>query len=124
MKFIPYNKSLRDFSRELRSNQTLGETLLWMRIQKKQIKGYQFNRQKPIDNYIVDFYCKALGLVIEVDGGSHQFDNVIINDIERQRILESHDLQFLRFSEQQVRNDMNQVIWQIEGFIECFENEN
>lgn len=124
MKFIPYNKSLRDFSRELRSNQSLGETLLWMRIQKKQIKGYQLNRQKPIDNYIVDFYCKALGLVIEVDGGSHQFDNVMVNDIERQEILESRDLKFLRFSEQQVRNDMNQVIWQIEGFIECFENEN
>lgn len=124
MKFIRYNKSLRDFSRELRSNQTLGETLLWMRIQKKQIKGYQFNRQKPIDNYIVDFYCKALGLVIEVDGGSHQFDNVMVNDIDRQEILESRDLKFLRFSEQQVRNDMDQVIWQIEGFIECFENEN
>lgn len=95
-----------------------------MRIQKKQIKGYQFNRQKPIDNYIVDFYCKALGLVIEVDGGSHQFDNVMVNDIDRQEILESRDLKFLRFSEQQVRNDMDQVIWQIEGFIECFENEN
>ncbi|MFT4525617.1 MAG: very-short-patch-repair endonuclease [Bacteroidia bacterium] len=101
----------------------MGETLLWMRLQKKQVLGYQFNRQKPIGQYIVDFYCKKLQLVVEIDGGSHQFDEVMLNDVERQKVLESLGLQFLRFSEQQGRKEMDKVIWQIEGFIENFENE-
>jgi len=88
MKHIPYNKNLKDFSRKLRNNQTLGETLLWMELQKKQMRGYQFNRQKPLGNYIVDFYCKKLSLVIEIDGGSHDFEEIMVKDIERQRILE------------------------------------
>lgn len=123
MKHLPYNTDLKVFSRNLRNNQPLGETLLWMRLQKKQMRGYQFNRQKPIDNYIVDFYCKALSLVIEIDGGSHQFDEIMVKDVKRQAILESLGLHFLRFTEQQVRKDIDQVIWQIEGFIENIEDD-
>jgi very-short-patch-repair endonuclease len=123
MKFVPYNTDLKEFSRELRSNQTLGETLLWMQLQKKQVRGYQFNRQKPIGNYIVDFYCKKLKLVIEVDGGSHHFEEVIIKDGERQRILEELGMQFLRFTEMDVRKKMDDVILRIESIIENLENE-
>ena len=67
--YLPYNKDLKAFSRHLRNNSTLGEVLLWMQLRAGQLKGYKFNRQKPLGNYIVDFYCKRLNLVIEVDGG-------------------------------------------------------
>ena len=123
MKFIPYNTDLRTFSRKLRSNQTLGETLLWMELQKRQVRGYQFNRQKPLGKYIVDFYCKKLQLVIELDGGSHHFEDVMIKDVERQRILEALGIYFLRFSEMEVRTQMDEVMRQIEDTIKNLEDE-
>ena len=122
MKHIPYNTNLKEFSKILRTNQTLGETLLWMKLQKRQVLGYQFNRQKPLGNYIVDFYCKALNLVIEIDGGSHHFEEIMLKDIERQRILEELGMHFLRFTEMDVRKKMDDVILCIEGFIENLEN--
>ncbi len=65
----PYNKNLKQASRDLRNNMTDAEKLLWSRLRNKQILGLQFYRQKPILNYIVDFYCPAANLVIECDGG-------------------------------------------------------
>jgi len=79
--------------------------------------GYQFNRQKPIDNYIVDFYCQALNLVIEIDGKYHNHDEDWIKDEERQRILESKKLNFLRFPELEVRSNIVNVLWIIENYI-------
>ncbi len=123
MRFIPYNKTLKEFSKELRKTHTLGETLLWLELQKRQLRGYQFNRQKPLGNYIVDFYCNALNLVIEIDGGSHKFDEVMVNEVKRQAVLEEMGLHFLRFSEMDVRKNMGRVLRSIEGFIENVENE-
>ena len=114
MKHIPYIKDLKEFSRELRSNQTLGETLLWTQLQRRQVRGYQFNRQKPLGNYIVDYYCKKLQLVIEVDGNSHHFEEISVRDVERQRILEEKGLKFLRFTEHDVRKNMEIVLSQID----------
>ena len=68
---LTYNKSLKQISRNLRRNMTDAERLLWSNLMGKQLKGFQFYRQKIIDNYIVDFYCPKLKLVIEVDGGQH-----------------------------------------------------
>lgn len=124
MKLIPYNTDLKVFSRRLRSNQTLGETLLWMQLQKRQMMDYQFNRQKPLGNYIVDFYCKKLQMVIEIDGGSHHFEDVMVNDVERQRILEDMGIRFIRFSEMDVRKRMEEVLLKIEMFIGNLEEEN
>ena len=67
----PYNKNLKQPSRDLRNNMTDAEQLLWQRLRRKQILGLQFYRQKPILNFIVDFYCPAASLVIECDGGQH-----------------------------------------------------
>lgn len=86
--------------------------------------GYQFNRQKPLDNYIVDFYAKRLNLVIEIDGISHQFPEVIVNDEKRQKILEQMGLNFLRFTEIEVRKDMNGVLKVIKDYIIDFEFKN
>ncbi len=77
---------------------------------------YKFNRQKPLGNYIVDFYCKALNLVIEIDGSSH--DNKFDQDLSRQKELEILGLTLLRFTDLQVKKDMNNVLRAIELWIE------
>ena len=75
-KIIPYNPKLKELARELRNNSTKAEIILWLKLKNKQLYGYDFHRQKPIDNYIVDFFCQELMLAIEVDGYSHQFEDV------------------------------------------------
>jgi very-short-patch-repair endonuclease len=121
MYYLPYNINLKQFSRQLRNNSTLGEILLWKRLRAGSIMNYDFNRQKPLDRYIVDFYCKPLKLVIEVDGGYHDAPQQKIKDKERQQILESMGLNFIRFTEQRVRKDMEWVIMQIENYIREYE---
>lgn len=79
--------------------------------------NYTFNRQKPLDRYIVDFYCKPLNLVIEIDGSYHFESEQKIKDNQRQEVIEKMGLNFLRFSEQQIRNDMDVVLRAIENYI-------
>lgn len=86
--------------------------------------GYTFNRQKPIDHFIVDFYCRPLNLVIEVDGPYHFFREQRMKDLERQRILEGYDLQFLRFTEEDVLEKTDWVVEVIKDFIINLEKEN
>ena len=118
--YLAYNKNLKEFSRKLRNNSTLGEILLWKQLRGGKIRGYTFNRQKPLANYIVDFYCKSLRLVIEVDGGYHFEEEQQILDKKRQQILEEMQLNFLRFHDEEVRKDMPQVLQKIEEYIETF----
>jgi very-short-patch-repair endonuclease len=68
---IWYRKDLREKSRELRKKSTVGEELLWKRIRRRAVMGYQFHRQVPMLNFIADFYCHELDLVVEVDGDYH-----------------------------------------------------
>ena len=68
---IPYKPYLKKLARQLRLNSTLSEVLLWNELKQKKMHGYDFDRQKPIDDFIVDFYCKRLKLAIEIDGESH-----------------------------------------------------
>ncbi|CAN5449860.1 DUF559 domain-containing protein [soil metagenome] len=117
--FVEYNLELKSKSRALRNDSTLSEVLLWQKIRAGNMMGYKFNRQKPLGNYIVDFYCKALNLVIEIDGSSH--DYVYQKDLVRQRELEKLGLIFLRFTDLQVKKDMNNVLRAIEIWID--ENE-
>lgn len=117
MYFIPYNKSLKDFSRYLRTHSTLGEVLLWNQLKQNQLQGYTFYRQKPIDKYIVDFYCKPLNLVIEVDGDIHLEDAIRLKDEERQAIIETLGLQFLRFEDVLVRRNIDIVLDDISKWI-------
>lgn len=82
--------------------------------------NYTFNRQKPLNRYIVDFYCKPLNLVIEIDGSYHYEQEQMIMDKERQQVLEEMGLSFLRFSELQVRKDMDWVLREIENYIVAY----
>ncbi|NNM19115.1 MAG: endonuclease domain-containing protein [Croceitalea sp.] len=116
-KIIPYNPDLVAYAKELRKNMTLGEIALWREIKKKKI-GVQFSRQIPIDNYIVDFYCKDLNLAIEVDGAIHFEEGQPDKDRRRQDRLESLGIRFRRFSDLDVKNNLNWVLEEIRSEIE------
>jgi len=117
MYYLPYDKSLKKFSRQLRKHSTLGEILLWQKLRAGSMMNYTFNRQKPLDRYIVDFYCKPLNLVIEVDGCYHFEEEQKIKDQQRQEVLQKMELSFLHFSEQQIRKDIDVVLKAIENYI-------
>jgi very-short-patch-repair endonuclease len=116
-KILPYNPKLKPLARALRKDMTFAEILLWNELKQKQMLGYDFDRQRPIDNYIVDFYCKDLRLAIEIDGNSHNFEDVIINDEKRQKKLEKLGVHFLRFEDREVRKDMANVLRTVELWI-------
>jgi very-short-patch-repair endonuclease len=119
-KYVPYNKTLKQFSRELRNKSTLAEIKLWSELRAAKL-GYTFNRQKPLQNYIVDFYCKPLHLVLEVDGMSHWDEEQQKKDKIRQGELEESGLHFLRFDDDEVHNEIENVVLVIESKIEELE---
>jgi very-short-patch-repair endonuclease len=86
-KIIPYNPKLKELSRRLRNDSTLGEVLLWKELNNKQMYGYDFHWQKPLLNYIVDFYCNELNLVIEIDGQYHNHEETYKLDLLREQEL-------------------------------------
>ncbi len=120
---IHYNPKLKQRARELRKNSTLSEVLLWEELKNRKMYGYKFLRQKPIGNYIVDFFCNKLKLVIEIDGDSHDEENYSY-DMKRQKWLESKDLSVLRFDDLEVKKDMDNVLSSIEGWIRNWEESN
>jgi very-short-patch-repair endonuclease len=79
--------------------------------------GYDFDRQRPLDAYIVDFYCKDLTLAVEIDGGSHDFPESNVRDKRRQQRLERLGVRFLRFTNEQVQRDLEAVLQTIEAWI-------
>jgi len=117
---IYYDPKLKELSRELRKSGNLSEVLLWEQLKARKMKGYQFMRQKPIGNYIVDFFCSKLRLVIEIDGESH--NQKLEKDRLRQQKLESLGLSLLRFYDLDVKNNLNGVIRVIELWIDEYES--
>lgn len=116
-KIIPYNPSLKALARKLRDEMTYGEVLLWNELKDDKLWGFDFDRQRCIDNYIVDFFCKSLMLAIEVDGMSHNHEEAFHKDEIRQQKLESLGVTFIRFSEAEVKYDMLNVMRGIEEVI-------
>ncbi|MGE8537689.1 MAG: endonuclease domain-containing protein [Acinetobacter sp.] len=114
----PYNKNLKQASRDLRNNMTDAEKLLWFRLRNKQILGLQFYRQKPILNYIVDFYCPAANLVIECDGSQHFTDEGLELDRIRDEALAQIGLKVLRFDNGQVMGQIDDVVEVVYQFIQ------
>jgi len=115
-----YNKHLKHFARKHRKQGTKGEAMLWKFILKSKKTGYTFNRQFPIDNYIVDFICRKLKLIIEIDGGSH-LTKENNNDFERQKKIESLGYKFLRFTESDIVKELEAIIRSIEFAIYTIE---
>lgn len=109
----PYNKNLKQPSRDLRNNMTDAKQLLWQRLRRKQILGLQFYRQKPILNFIVDFYCPAANLVIECDGGQHYTAEGLEADRARDQALAQLGLNVLRFDNRQILTEIDGVVEKI-----------
>lgn len=105
-----FNKALKPFARDLRKHLTDVEQLLWSKIRRKQLAGAQFYRQKPIGPYIVDFYCPAKQLVIELDGGQHFTEKGENSDMERDRYLRSLGFVVLRFTNRDVLQSLDGVL--------------
>ena len=105
---LPYNPLLRDRARELRKAGNLSEMLLWKKLNKKQFRGYDFDRQKIIGSFIVDFYCLDCGVVIEVDGSSH--DDKAQYDAERDAFLEGLGLTVIRIAATDVLHNLDYVM--------------
>ena len=115
IELLPKNKDLLSRSRSLRKGYVLSEVVFWKQVRNKEFHQIDFDRQKIIGNYIVDFYIKSLGVVIEIDGSSHNdkedYDN------KRQLFLESLDLVVYRISDNRIKNDLINVMKELEDFI-------
>jgi len=115
-KIIPYNPDLVPIAKKLRNNMTMGEIALWRELKNKKL-GVRFSRQIPIDNYIVDFYCKELQLALEVDGSVHFIEGQQEKDTFHHNRLEYLGVYFIRFSDLDVKNNLNWVLEEIEKMI-------
>lgn len=116
---VYYNPKLKELARQNRNNATLAEKMLWKQLKGKKLKGYDFHRQKPVENFIADFYCYTLRLIIEVDGSSHNekqdYDEI------RQRRLEDLGFTVLRFTNKDVLHNLEGVIKSLEDWVTVFE---
>ena len=113
--YLPYNPELKQTARELRQNQTPAEKKLWNNYFKT--FKYRVVRQRPIDYFIVDFYCAALKLVIEVDGESLFTNDSIAYDLERTQLLEGYGLKVIRFTNDEVMKTFEGVCARIEELV-------
>lgn len=114
---LKYNNRLKGYSQQLRKDMTDAEKTLWFEIRGKQLKGYQFYRQKPIGNFIVDFYCPKKKLVIELDGGQHYSEEGKARDSRRDKYLEGDGLRVLRFSDRDVFENLEGVLESIWSYL-------
>jgi very-short-patch-repair endonuclease len=106
---IPYRRDLRQKSRNLRKSGTLGEVLLWRAVKARSL-GVQFRRQVPLGIYIVDFLCHERSLVVEIDGGTHDHEEQVQYDERRSAWLKEQGFRVLRFSEMDVRKNIDGVV--------------
>ncbi|MGD9116707.1 MAG: endonuclease domain-containing protein [Dehalococcoidia bacterium] len=110
---LVYDKKLKQLSRQLRDDMTEAERRLWERIRMRQLKGYHFYRQKPVGDYIVDFFCHRAKLVIEIDGSHHLVGETIEYDRIRDDYLRSLGLRVLRVANEEVLNNTDGVVEKI-----------
>lgn len=117
---IPYNPELVPLARRLRNNSTLSEILLWQKLKKRKLLGYDFDPQKSIAEYIVDFFCHELMLAIEVDGNSH--DHKYEEDLSRQQKIEQFEITVIRFEDVRIKKDMDEVLRELRWKIKELES--
>ena len=116
-----YNKRLQTFAHEKRYEMTKAEACLWKFVLSTKKTGYTFNRQRPVLNYIADFMCKELKLIIEVDGYSHFLDEIKMKDEKKQKALENLGYTVIRFQDSEILNQIDRVRIAILNCIEQIE---
>ena len=97
---------------ELRKNMTIYEGVLWDVLRRKDLEGYRFRRQHPVDRFILDFYCHEVKLAIEIDGEIHKYQEKEYDE-GRTAEIERFGIKVIRFSNEEVRDDLNNVIEKI-----------
>ena len=105
--YISYNPKLVEKARENRRNQTTAEKKMWSILQNRQLENYKFLRQKPLNNFIADFYCAELMLVIEVDGDSHIKQREY--DMLRSEKLEEYGIKVIRYQNNEIMSNLDSV---------------
>lgn len=122
--FYRYNRQLRPLAHRLGNGMTKAEACLWKYVLRAGgVKGFTFRRQRPVLQYIADFLCKELMLIIEVDGISHDHEEAIKSDRERQRRLEDAGFTVIRFTDEEVLTQINAVQTAIEEVVERIQKE-
>ena len=116
---IPFNPKLKIYAKKLRRAGNLAEVLFWNQVKRKQFLGLDFDRQKIIGNYIVDFYCKQRGVVIEIDGSSH--DNKAEYDRKRDDFFLGLGLAVIHFTDRQIKQELEGVMKRLEEFLTSFD---
>ncbi len=117
-----YNKKLQPLAAQLRQNLTKAEACLWKyALKAKQLKGYPFRRQRPVLQYIADFFCKELMLIIELDGITHDNELSVAKDLQREEQLIRAGFRIVRFTDEEVLNNMTGVILKLEKIISDIE---
>ncbi len=112
-----FNKSSQRNKRKiLRRNISEPEVILWSCLKAHNTKGYKFRRQYSIGRYVVDFYCPKLRLAIEVDGSSHTGKDAKEYDLVRQKDIEELGIKFLRFTNEEIKNNLKEVLHRISTF--------
>jgi len=111
---IPYNPKLKKLARKLRNNSTKSEIIVWQHLKQGQMLGFDFHRQRPVDQYIVDFICSELWLIIELDGYTHQLHERSEKDLIRESRLNELGLRVIRFWDEEVTHDIDTVLNEIE----------
>jgi very-short-patch-repair endonuclease len=119
---IPYNPKLKEFARELRNKSTKSEIILWNILKGKFEGKYDFHRQKPLDNYIADFFCYELKLVIEIDGVTHNWEETQKKDFEKELRFNELGLNVLRFPDSDIFQHLESTVETIKQYISGFEN--
>ena len=103
----------REKRRRLRKDMPTAEDLVWSRLRRKQVCGHKFRRQYSVGPYVIDFYCPGLKLAVEIDGDSHFLADAVTQDKQRQGYIESFGIQFLRFTNEQVYRNLDDVLEKI-----------
>jgi len=118
---IPLPAEYLEHCREMRKDATDAETLLWQLLRDRQLLGFKFRRQHVIEGYIADFYCHKAGLVVEVDGGGHAEEEQSRYDAERTVHLQALGLRVIRFWNDQVLKQTDDVLEAIAAELESYE---
>ncbi len=118
MNKIYYNPKLKELARQLRNNSTKSEIKLWRHLKGKQLSGYDFHRQKPIDNYIIDFFSSKLMIAIELDGYTHGFEEVFERDKKKEQRLNEIGITVLRYRDDDVMNNIEGVLENIKDLLQ------
>ena len=120
---VPVPTELLIFAKQLRQGQTDAERLLWQVLRGRNLKGFKFRRQHPVGGYILDFYCHAAHLAIELDGGGHNSDEQKLYDEERTKVMNGAGIKVIRFWNHDVLNSLEAVLEDIYSHLPLIDSE-